>query len=229
MAPILDPIGNKTVDELSLLIFTATSTDPDGPSTSYYLTDEPVEASIDGTSGEFTFTPTESQGPDVYNLTVWVTDGSNTDFENISVTVNEVNAAPTSAAVSASLDEDTNKLITLDSTDSDIPSNTLTYSIVSNPSNGTLGTLSVNEVLYTPNADFNGGDTFTFKANDGQEDSNIATVNITVSPINDAPTSNDDSYNTQEDTEVLITLTGNDIDGDSLSFMDLWRYCLVAK
>ena len=218
VAPILDPIGNKTVDELSLLIFTATSTDPDGPSTSYYLTDEPVEASIDGTSGEFTFTPTESQGPDVYNLTVWVTDGSNTDFENISVTVNEVNAAPTSAAVSASLDEDTNKLITLDSTDSDIPSNTLTYSIVSNPSNGTLGTLSVNEVLYTPNADFNGGDTFTFKANDGQEDSNIATVNITVSPINDAPTSNDDSYNTQEDTEVLITLTGNDIDGDSLSF-----------
>lgn len=218
VAPILDPIGNKIVDELSLLSFTATSTDPDGSSTSYYLTDEPTGASINGSSGEFTFTPTETQGPGVYNLTVWVTDGSNTDFEDISITVNEVNSPPFSAAVSDSLDEDTNKLITLNATDSDIPSNTLTYSIVSNPTDGTLGTISGNEIRYTPDADYNGGDSFTYKANDGQEDSNTATVNITVNPINDAPTANDDSYNTQEDTPVLITLTGNDIDGDSLSF-----------
>ena len=45
---------------------------------------------------------------------------------------------------------------------------------------------------YTPAANFNGTDSFTYKANDGTDDSNLATVTITVNPVNDAPVAIDD-------------------------------------
>jgi len=62
----------------------------------------------------------------------------------------------------------------------------LTFSIVSDPSNGTLsGTLP--DVTYTPDNNFFGDDSFTFKVNDGYVDSNVATVDIEVEPVNDAP------------------------------------------
>ncbi|KKP51745.1 hypothetical protein A3K01_03975 [candidate division WWE3 bacterium RIFOXYD1_FULL_43_17] len=216
--PVLDPIGNKTVDELTQLTFTASATDPDGPSTTYYLTDEPSGASINPTSGVFTFTPTESQGPDNYYMTVSVTDGSNIDYEDITITVNEVNVVPVSYGVSDSLDEDDSKAITLNATDTDEPANSLSYSIVVGASHGNLGTVSGNQVLYTPNENYNGPDSFTYKANDGNADSNTATVSISVNSVNDAPTANSQSISIDEDTEVLVTLTGNDIDEDSLSF-----------
>jgi hypothetical protein len=57
---------------------------------------------------------------------------------------------------------------------------------------------------YTPAANFNGVDSFTYKANDGQADSNVATATITVNSVNDAPIAADDSYSTDED----VTLNG---------------------
>ena len=54
---------------------------------------------------------------------------------------------------------------------------------MSHPKNGELSTLNNNLTKYTPNPDFVGHDNFTFKANDGQNDSNLGTVNITVSKV----------------------------------------------
>src|SRR5262249_49301519 len=75
---------------------------------------------------------------------------------------------------------------------------------------------------YTPNANVNGTDTFTYKANDGNLDSNVAIVTITINPVNDAPASLNDSYTTNEDTALTITSPGllvhcSDVDGDSMS------------
>ncbi|MCP3993656.1 MAG: tandem-95 repeat protein, partial [bacterium] len=61
-------------------------------------------------------------------------------------------------------------------------------------------------------------DSFTYKANDGLLDSTIATVSITVDPVNDAPSADDQNKTTDEDTSVAITLTGSDIEGDPISF-----------
>jgi len=61
---------------------------------------------------------------------------------------------------------------------------------------------------YTPNANFNGSDAFTYAANDGSADSNIATVTIAVSAMNDAPVAANDSYATTEDTGVTVPAPG---------------------
>ena len=72
--------------------------------------------------------------------------------------------------------------------DSDPDGDPLTAVLVNNPAHGTLVLSANGSFSYTPVADYNGSDSFTYKANDGNADSNVATVNITVTPVNDAPT-----------------------------------------
>lgn len=98
--------------------------------------------------------------------------------------VGSSNAAPVAADVSGSGLEDGNSAVTLSATDSD--NDTLTYSIVGQPSNGSVQ-VSGTTATYTPAADFNGSDSFTYKVNDGTVDSNTATATVTVSAVNDAP------------------------------------------
>ena len=95
-APVLNPIGNKTVDELVLLTFTVSATDPDLPANTLTFSlapGAPAGAAIDPSSGVFTWTPTEAQGPGVYPVTIRVTDNGTPSLsasEAISITVNEV-------------------------------------------------------------------------------------------------------------------------------------------
>src|SRR5207244_354542 len=73
-----------------------------------------------------------------------------------------------------------------------------------------------------PAANYNGSDSFTYKANDGQADSGIATVSITITGVNDAPVAVNDSYTTAEDTTLNVGAPGvlindSDVDGDTLN------------
>jgi serine protease len=125
------------------------------------------------------------------------------------------NNPPVANDQSVTIDEDTTAAITLTATDPD--GDTLTYLILSGPSNGVL-TGTAPTLTYTPNADYNGADSFAFKANDGTANSNIATVNITVNPVNDLPVADDQLVTTEENTPVAITLTATDPDGDTLTY-----------
>jgi uncharacterized protein (TIGR03437 family) len=102
----------------------------------------------------------------------------------IRVTVLRSNRTPTANSQVATLDEDTTRNITLAGSDPD--GDSLIFIIVSNPARGTLSGSGANRV-YTPNKDYSGADSFQFKVNDGLVDSNIATVAITVNPVNDPP------------------------------------------
>jgi hypothetical protein len=73
-------------------------------------------------------------------------------------------------------------------------------------------------VTYTPAANYNGSDSFTFTTNDGLLTSAAATVSLTMTAVNDAPTANGQSVNTPVDTPVTISLAGSDVDGGSLTF-----------
>jgi polygalacturonase len=107
-------------------------------------------------------------------------------------------AAPVANAQSVTVAYNTATPITLSATGS----GTLTYSVVSNPVNGTLSGTAPN-LTYTPNTSFIGADSFTFKANNGA-DSNVATVSITVS--NAAPVATSQSVTVAYNTATPITL-----------------------
>jgi hypothetical protein len=110
--------------------------------------------------------------------------------------------------------EDTSKSITLSAV-SPNPSASFSFTIVTPPAHGQLTGSGANR-SYQPDADFNGSDSFTFKANDGANDSNTSTVSITITDVNDSPAATDDSANTDEDTSLQITasnLTTNDSAG----------------
>ena len=91
------------------------------------------------------------------------------------------------------------------SNDTDVDGDTLKAIKVTNPSHGSLTLNADGSFSYTPNLNYNGSDSFTYKANDGKLDSNIVTVNITVNPVNNAPVAVNDSYNTNEDTVLNVS------------------------
>ena len=72
---------------------------------------------------------------------------------------------------------------------------------------------------YTPVANYNGADSFTYSVSDGKGDSNTYTVAVTVSPVNDAPVGNGTTITTAEDTVKSGTLpVATDVDGDKLTY-----------
>src|SRR5438309_6925838 len=95
----------------------------------------------------------------------------------VTITVNAAqNNVPTADSKTISTNAGTPVTITLTGTDP-IQGDTLKFSVVANPTHGTLTNPTSNTVTYTPNAGYSGTDTFTYKATDGQGvDSNIATV-----------------------------------------------------
>src|SRR5204863_216537 len=106
--------------------------------------------------------------------------------------------------------------------DTDVDGNLLTAIVVAPPANGTVTLNADGSFTYAPNANFNGSDGFTYKANDGTTDSNTATVTIAVSAVNDAPVAVNDSYGTTEDTPLTIAAPGvlgndTDVDGNPLT------------
>ncbi|HYT59117.1 MAG TPA: Ig-like domain-containing protein [Haliangiales bacterium] len=125
------------------------------------------------------------------------------------------NTAPAANAQSLTTAEDTPVSLTL--AGSDAESDPLQFTVLSGPTNGTLTGAPPN-LTYTPDANVNGSDSFTFKVNDGSLDSLPATVSITVTPVNDAPVADSQSVTTPEDTAVTFTLTGSDIESSPLTF-----------
>ncbi|EGR3371057.1 RTX toxin, partial [Vibrio parahaemolyticus] len=86
------------------------------------------------------------------------------------------------------------------------------------PANGTVSVNPDGSVTYTPNDNYHGTDSFTYIVTSGGV-SESTTVNVDVTPVNDAPVAKDDIATTQEDTAVTIDVLTNDtdVDGDKLS------------
>ena len=190
-------------------------TDPEGSPLTYALGTRPLKGSVVLTGNVVTYTPTTNyMGSDSFTFTV--KDGLLTSpAATVSLTVKAVNIPPTATAQSVSLAEDSSKTITLAATDPD--NTTLTYALASQPAKGTA-TISGNVVTYQPNANFNGTDSFTFTASDGAAVSAAATVNLTVTAVNDAPVATAQTITVPSSGPTTITLTGTDVDGDTLTY-----------
>lgn len=172
-------------------------------------------------NGNFTYTPAAGYfGADSFTYTL--SDGNGgTDTGSVSITLNEVsvpNTPPTAQNDSAVTNEDTAVTISVLGNDSDANNDPLVVSILGNPASGSVVVNANNTITYTPNADYNGADSFTYQVNDGQGGTSSATVSLTVNSVNDAPLASDDSFSGTEDSVVtgnLLVNNGSGADSDS--------------
>ena len=133
-------------------------------------------------------------------------DGIHQRAGSLSITILDVNHAPAGETQSLSTLEDTNTAITLTGTDPD--GHIISYAVLSGPEHGQL-TGDAPNLTYTPASNYHGADRITFRVNDGELDSEVATVDISVVAVNDAPVAEPQSLTTNEDTALDVLLVGN--------------------
>jgi VCBS repeat-containing protein len=200
--------------------------DPDGDTLTAVLVSGPSHGTLTlNPNGSFTYTPAENFfGTDSFTYQAY--DG--VDYSNVAtvtITVSSVNDAPVAEDDSYTTDEDTPLVVPAPGVlgnDSDVDGDRLTAVLVSGPSHGTLTLNEDGSFTYTPEENFCGEDSFTYKAYDGALYSNVATVTITVTPVNDAPVAEDDTYTANEDTPLVVPAPGvlgndSDVEGDHLT------------
>ncbi|MDD5016736.1 MAG: Ig-like domain-containing protein, partial [Eubacteriales bacterium] len=188
-------------------------------------------AVVDGAN--ITYTPNKDyNGTDSFTYTV-TDSGGLTDTATITVAVTQVNDAPVAVNDEADTPEDTE--VTVDVLDNDFDVDTYAglngndlhnvseFSIASvgEPAHGSVEIVD-NELVYTPETNYNGDDTITYEMSDGHGGSAGATLTVHVGAINDSPVANDDVMNTDEDTEASVDVLANDtdIDEDTLTFVE---------
>lgn len=177
---------------------------------------------------QFRLTAGPNQGSELltgeYRETVWgltlkpVTVGGAFTLRELKATPADINRAPIAAPQTVTTQADTAKAITLAGSDDD--NDAITFEIVTEPVHGTLtGTAPI--MTYTPDANYEGSDSFTFKVNDGKVESDSAAVSIVVSggSSNRPPTAVADSATTPGGVAITINVLANDSDpdGDALT------------
>ena len=177
--------------------------------------------------GYFTYTPfTYYSGTDTFNYTL-VDINQVITTATITITINSINNAhPVTSDDTYQTDEDTNLGVGIAngvlSNDYDAENDPLTAILITSTSHGELAFLPSGTFGYYPDANFNGIDTFTYVASDGYGNSSVATVQITVLPVNDAPIGVDDAYTTTQGAIFMVdSMNGalaNDYDPDGDSF-----------
>ena len=180
-------------------------------------------ATVRANDGTITYTPAANfNGTDTFTYTI--SDGSLTNTATVTVTVTGTTPtghAPVAAGDTATTAEDTPKTIaanTLLANDSDADNDPLSITAVGTAAHGTTSKTANGDITYTPAANFNGTDTFTYAVSDGTL-TNTATVTVTVTPVNDAPTITAATVNTPAaDGTVTGAVTATDPDNDTLTY-----------
>jgi hypothetical protein len=230
-APTLPVPTDPVLDELTLLTVTDTASDADLPANglTYELLTAPAGAVVSA-AGVITWTPTEAQGPGSHPFTVQVTDNGTPPLHathSFTVTVNEVNTAPSLAAQDdRTVDELTALTVLNPATDADAPANALTYELVNPPAGAAIDVAGT--ITWTPaEAQGPGPFTLTTKVTDnGTPPLSVTnTFTVTVNEVNTAP-----SLTAQDDRTIAeqTLLTVNDAATDTDLPANALSYALLA-
>jgi VCBS repeat-containing protein len=218
-----DAYGTDEDTALNILLpgVLANDSDIDGNGLTAQLAAGPAHGSLTlNPNGSFAYTPAANyNGPD--SFTYRANDGAtNSAPALVSITVRPINDAPVALNDAYSTDEDTPLVVSAPgvlANDSDTEGAAITAILVEGPARGTLELNASGSLTYTPDTNFHGSDSFTYKVSDGAAESAAATVSITVRPVTDTPVANNDNYSTDEDVALIIGAPGvlaNDTDGD---------------
>lgn len=213
-APHLEPVQILGVEDQPVT-FTLQASDPDGDPTTYVITEVPAHGDLTGTGPTFTYTPY----PDWFDWDTFKAASHDGQLQSASVTIRvysePVPDPPVAVSHTTGANEDTAVSVHLEVYDPD--GGPVITELLSQPLWGDLSGAAPN-LTFTPDANFNGLDSFTFRAFDGDSYSAIATQTLQLNSTNDPPTAADVQIVTDEDTPVQLTLLGNDIDGDELYY-----------
>ena len=203
----------------------ANDTDPNGDPLSLSSFGQPVNGTVvDNGDGTLTYTPNASfSGVDRFSYSVG--DGTGTPDASADVFVGVANDAPSAQNDVAATNEDTTTVIDVLANDIDLNSDPFSIISVGSAANGTVvlddagtpGDGSDDTIIYTPDANYFGSDTFDYVISDGVA-SSTGTVNVTVNSVEDPPVAQNDFVSTLPDTGLTINVAGdllaNDSDGD---------------
>ncbi len=225
-APVANGDSETTVQDVPVIVDvvandTDVDTDIDSGTVAIVDAANNGQTSVDPASGEITYQPNPGFiGSDTFTYNIADLQGNVSNPATVSLTVNATppNTLPVAVDDSDTTDEDTAVIIDVLANDTDADGSIDAASVVIS-SAATSGATSVNPatgaVTYTPNANFNGGDSFTYTVDDDEgATSNAATVTITVNDINDKPTAVNDEVTTFVDISVDVDVLANDSDSD---------------
>jgi subtilisin family serine protease len=225
--PVLAFIGNRSVNEGTSLTFTVSATDADGGPLTFSLDGgAPAGATINSTTGSFSWTPGEAQGPSTYTVTIRVTDnGGLTDAETITITVNDINGPPVLATIgNRTVNEGAQLTFTATASDSDLPVQGLAFSLDPGAPAGATVNPATGVFTWTP-TDSQGGTTHavTIRVTDSGSPaaSDFETFTITVAEINAPPAlAAIPSQTVDEGAQLsfVASATDSDVPAQALSF-----------
>ena len=181
----------------------------------------PAHGTVTCTATTCTYTPAAGYtGDDTFGYTV-SDPGALTDTGLVTVSVGATNDPPEPVDDLVTTDEDTVAHFNVLANDTDPEDDPLTATLVPDqlPTGGTVTCTPTGDCTYTPDADFNGDDQFQYRVADDHGNEVDATVEITITPVNDAPVAANDSLTLKEDTSKSVTVLTNDTDedGDALT------------
>lgn len=193
--PILDPIGNKSVDEGQLLQFTITATDPDNNNLTYSAVNLPPGATFDSQTATFSWTPGYNQAGNYPDIEFTVTDDGNPielDVELINITVGNVNRAPVFNLV-GSQEVLENKFLTFTVNAADPDGDDFTLSVTNLPSGASFNSQS-GIFSWTPNLSQEGVYVVTFEAADDGTPVETGSIDVVIT-VGDNPTPTEQAEN----------------------------------
>ena len=224
-APVAQNAAASASEGGTVVTGSVTATDVDSATLTYALGGAAPAGLTFNADGSFSFDPTvaaynsmDEGDTQVLALTYTVNDGDGgSDTGALTITVTGTNDAPVAQAVVGAGNEDSAG-ISIAPVSSDVDAHdTATYSVNSQPSNGTV-TFDGTNFVYVPDANFNGTDSFTYRVTDSAGATSVATATVTVAAVNDAPVAADDTVSGFENNDITGQVTATDVDGDTLVY-----------
>ena len=219
-APVAGNVAIATAEDTVKTGTLPQAHDVDGDAVTYAKAGDPAHGTVTiGTDGSYTYTPAaDYNGPDSFSYTVKDGQGGSSTY-TVEVSVGAVNDAPVAANAAITTAEDTAKSGTLPQAH-DVEGDAVTYAKAGDPAHGTVVITEGGGYTYAPAADYNGADSFSYTVSDGHGGSNTYTVEVTVTPVNDAPVAGNATIATLEDTPKSGTLPqAHDVDGDAVTYV----------